>query len=236
MISLSALGHRLARAPTSPCPGRPAPTSVWTALSWASASPPSGPVTWRSTPRSFAAAFAPSMICWMNGLPRTWVTKPSLMASARGAPVGCRGRRRLAAGAAVAPADGDRSAAATPLGSRARSPRRSASRLPSSVVIRFLLAVLLLVGSELVGPDGASSRSMVPHPRSTASRARRLRWRRTSWSTATATMITAPGDERAPLGVDAEEQDPAADDLDDQGAQHGAEDGAPRHRTVACRR
>src|SRR4051794_29034686 len=65
-------------------PWAPAATRLWTALSCASASPPSGPVTWRSTLRSAAAAFAPSMICWMNGLPITWVTNPSLIGVAFG--------------------------------------------------------------------------------------------------------------------------------------------------------
>ena len=69
-------------------PWTPAATSVWTALSCASASPPSGPVTCSSTLRSSAAAFAPSMICWMNGLPSTWVTNPILIDSGTGVPDG----------------------------------------------------------------------------------------------------------------------------------------------------
>ena len=51
-----------------------------------------------STSRSVAANFAPSMICWMNGLPSAWVTKPSLMP----APAGPRLARGLCATAAPA--------------------------------------------------------------------------------------------------------------------------------------
>ena len=73
-------------------------------------------------------------------------------------------------------------------------------------------------------------------PASTTSRARRMRCRRTSWSTPTATMIAAPVTKMRPLGVDAQEQDAALDGLDDDGAEDGAQDGARAHRTAACRR
>src|SRR4051794_6351440 len=90
-------------------PWAPAATRLWTAFSCASASPPSGPVTCRSTLRSLAAALAPSMICWMNGLPMTWVTNPSLIFVALGSVLAEAEAEAGAdeAGACVAAADWD---------------------------------------------------------------------------------------------------------------------------------
>src|SRR5687767_14924323 len=68
-------------------PSAPADTTFCAAVSWASASPPAGPVTSMATPRSSAANSAASMICWMNGLPTTWVTKPIVRSSSGVDPV-----------------------------------------------------------------------------------------------------------------------------------------------------
>ena len=114
-------------------PSTPAATSVSAAVSWASASPPAGPVTSMLTPRSSAANCAASMICWMNGFPTTWVTNPIFRSSA-GAPES--GAEAPAAPRGMAPAASI--AAAIPIDLRVPSGRR---RL---VVVMVVLRALWL--------------------------------------------------------------------------------------------
>ena len=61
-------------------PWAPALTKFCTSFSWPSGALPACWATFSVTPRSLAAAWAPSMICWMNGSPCEWVTKPTVSA------------------------------------------------------------------------------------------------------------------------------------------------------------
>ena len=69
-------------------PSTPESTRPWTSACCASASNPSGPTTWTSTPSSAPACLAASAICWMNGFPMTWMTTPILIGSSWACAVG----------------------------------------------------------------------------------------------------------------------------------------------------
>ena len=152
-------------------PSTPAATSVSAAVSWASASPPAGPVTSMLTPRSSAANCAASMICWMNGFPTTWVTNPIFRSSAGAPESGAEApaaAERDGAGGEHRCGDPDRLSGAE----RSASVGGGHGCPPGSVV-------------------GLRSRQRRRQIESWVRSPRRRCWR-TSWSTPTATTMTNP--------------------------------------------
>ena len=145
-------------------PWTPDATSVWTALSWASASPPSGPVTWRSTLRSFAAALRAVDDLLDERVAQDVGDEPDL--DGLGRPV-LRSRRRGRRGLACRLGSGSR-------GRRGRAPPlrlQAANRIAAAagnashrrVVIPFLLCrccSLGRVGASSLRHAAASSRSV----------------------------------------------------------------------------
>ena len=180
-----------------------------TSASCSAGSPPSGPETVRSTLRSLAAKFAPSMICWMNGLPFTWVTNAILMRSAAGeadvlgaADDGAADDGAADDGAADdAAAEDDGAVVAPPVDEHAATNRAVMAGM-AHLWRRFTIPSWSWVddpGRPVAGRQRVQGREAPPgpgsgshHGRSVAVRWRRSRCRRTRRSTATATMITAP--------------------------------------------
>ena len=182
-------------------PSTPAATSVSAAVSWASASPPAGPVTWMLTPRSSAANCARVDDLLDERVPHDVGDEPDLQVVGRCARVGCGGARRARAG----------------WRRRRASRRRSRSTCGCRAVgVGWWWSWLSsgLCGWIEVEATGASDRVLGPlaappllaHELVDADRH----------------DDDEPGDERAPDGVDAEEDHPAADHGDDRHADQAA--------------